>query len=210
MNSLRESAQVAVGEGLVGGSWCEGLSELRGASSGRRWMLKVYGPEQGERALAETTGLDLLRTVDGIDVPEVVWCEGPAFLMTYLESSAECWDAFGFGRALANLHGRSNDQYGAPVDTFCGPTRQSRGWDSDWWDFFWSQRLFPLCNRMDPLEQTGLLESLRRVHDLAVTRWAGSCLGPRLVHGAWVGRKQSEEAGHALVWKCKLVCAHRS
>lgn len=95
---------------------------------------------------AETQGLlALSRRNSGLRIPKVCFHDEKLIAMDYIATrppSEADWQALGIG--LAQLHSESVIEFGFPVDTFCGPTRQRNKTSGDGFQFFAEQRLLPL------------------------------------------------------------------
>ena len=92
------------------------------------------------------------------------------------------------GRALAEQHKRTNDDFGWESDNYIGVTPQYNRWTSSWVDFFREQRLLPMLDRA---EAKGLpRSSVSRVNEVAsgLNEILSHKVIPSLVHGdLWSG-----------------------
>jgi len=93
---------------------------------------------------AEARALQELFQTQTIKVPEPVsfGVSGHEcyFVMQWLDLSGRPGGDL-FGRALAELHQHSNEQFGFHLDNTIGSTHQLNQWSSDWIDFWQKQRL---------------------------------------------------------------------
>ena len=98
------------------------------------------------------------------------------------------------GRALAEQHKQSHDEFGWESDNYIGMTPQANKWTSNWVDFFREQRLLPMLDnamakglsQASALRVNGVISNLNQLLPHKVI--------PSLVHGdLWSGN---------LAWDC--------
>jgi protein-ribulosamine 3-kinase len=97
---------------------------------------------------AEAKGLDLLRSINTIRIPNVIFF-GEAgsqsfLLLEYIEKEnpkKNFWNEF--GKQLALLHKNSSDQFGLDYDNYIGSLNQCNHKHSNWIDFFINERIEP-------------------------------------------------------------------
>ena len=122
------------------------------------------------------------------------------FLVTELLESAPL-DQAALGRGLAELHRRTSDAFGFPVDTYCGATLQTNAPLPSWPRFYGERRLAPLLDVIE--ERRGLAASDRRVYERVIERLPSLVADgapPALVHGdLWSGNALGSTRGPALV-----------
>lgn len=96
----------------------------------------------------EAKGLQLLKAVDGVNVPDVIY-EGnfgqfSFLLVTYIASVAPATNFWNlFAEQLARIHQQTNSLFGLSFDNYIGSLHQYNDWQSDPVIFFIEQRLFP-------------------------------------------------------------------
>lgn len=144
---------------------------------------------------------DGLRALAGTSlvVPAVV-AVGERVLVTELLESAPL-DQAALGRGLAELHRRTSDAFGFPVDTYCGATLQPNAPLPSWPRFYGERRLAPLLDVIEA--RRGLAASERRVHERVIERLPSLVADgapPALVHGdLWSGNVLGSTRGPAVV-----------
>lgn len=94
----------------------------------------------------EVKGLNLLRTANAINIPEVIAhaaSDDISFLLLeYIPSSninSDSWK--NFGTSLAKLHKKSNTVFGLDHNNFIGSLHQTNTYKNSWIDFFIEERL---------------------------------------------------------------------
>ena len=144
---------------------------------------------------------DGLRALAGTSlvIPAVV-AVGERFLVTELLETAPL-DQAALGRGLAELHRRTSDAFGFPVDTFCGATLQPNAPLPSWPRFYGERRLAPLLDVIEA--RRGLPASDRRVYERVIERLPSLVADgapPALIHGdLWSGNALGSTRGPALV-----------
>lgn len=96
-------------------------------------------------------------------------------------------DWFSAGQQLAQMHNHTSEQgYGFDMTTYCGETPQDNRWNDNWADFYLTQRLEPMFNR---LQQTGVrIRGMSRALSKASDMLSGHQPAPCLLHGdLWSG-----------------------
>jgi fructosamine-3-kinase len=144
---------------------------------------------------------DGLRALAGTSlvIPAVV-AVGERFLVTELLDGAPL-DQAALGRGLAELHRRTSDAFGFPVDTYCGATLQPNAPLPSWARFYGERRLAPLLDVIEA--RRGLPASERRVYERVIERLPSLVADgapPALIHGdLWSGNALGSTRGPALV-----------
>jgi fructosamine-3-kinase len=105
------------------------------------------------------------------------------------------------GRGLAALHRQSAPEFGFPVTSYCGPTRQDNTWGADWASFYAERRLLSLARELREAGRLGAADG--RILEALAARLP-SLLGdgapPSLIHGdLWSGNVLVTDRGPALV-----------
>lgn len=148
---------------------------------------------------SEAAGLDLLRSTGTLRVPEVVgYAEAqgqrPAYLiLEWLDETRQVEPltfAVTFGRAVAQLHRNTGQQFGLDSDNYIGSLRQINTPGTDWLTFYRERRLLP---QMALARERGRLgaereKRLNRLIERLDKLLAGSARQPALLHGdLWSG-----------------------
>jgi protein-ribulosamine 3-kinase len=117
-------------------------------ADGRSAFLKLYTDTDGaERASAEARGLALLAPT--VATPRVLghgtYSVGRGFLLLEWLASEAAQPAFfaTLGRQLADLHRRTDREFGLDHNNFIGRLRQANPHRNDWSDFYITARLEP-------------------------------------------------------------------
>jgi protein-ribulosamine 3-kinase len=144
---------------------------------------------------------DGLRALSGTSlvVPAVV-AVGERVLVTELLERAPL-DQAALGRGLAELHRRTSDAFGFPVDTYCGATLQPNAPLPSWAEFYGRRRLSPLLDVIEA--RRGLPAADRRVYEEVIERLPSLVADgapPALIHGdLWSGNALGSTRGPAVV-----------
>jgi len=173
-----EASRVETSAGAFFAKWGDGLPDGMFAREA-----------DGLRALAGTS----------LVIPAVV-AVGERVLVTELLEEAPL-DQAGLGRGLAELHRRTADAFGFPVDTYCGATLQPNAPLPSWPRFYGERRLAPLLDVIEA--RRGLPASDRRVYERVIERLpslVADGVRPSLIHGdLWSGNALGTARGPALV-----------
>ena len=96
---------------------------------------------------AEREGLQALRHLDCLPVPEVIGCSsipsGAVLLLEYLEPDTPPADFSAFGKGLARMHNEQQAAFGWPKPNFIGSLPQQNNPHPDWVSFYIYERLYP-------------------------------------------------------------------
>jgi len=221
---------------MLGGQWS--LQELRASGfcatwcaqrSGEALFVKSLPLAQGEVLEAEADGLGALATVGAIRVPSVIGCWrdadlGKAVLALEWLHLREPDEGFGarFGRALAELHRarphEHNGSFGWRRDNMIGATPQRNRWSKDsttagWIDFFRSERLEPMRDRLAARGQSSaLIETVEAVEaviaGLPVFFADGHAPRASLIHGdLWSGNWGMLADGAPVIYDPAVSCS---
>jgi fructosamine-3-kinase len=153
----------------------------------------------------EARGLQLLRTEDGIRVPEVVGLTDTLLVQEWLTFGSP---GRGFqeemGRRLALTHQQCRrDVYGFEEDHILGKTPQKNlpqlpARPGTWAEFWWSHRLEPMLQRLQDPD----LASLGRALEARLPELLGPVTeAPSLIHGdLWSGNTAADDQGHPVIF----------
>lgn len=186
------------------------LQTLRGP-----YFLKFNDLAQAGNLQVERKGLDLLREVGTLKIPQV-FQQGETEKHTYLllewierkPQATDFWEQLGMG--LAHLHQHTRPQYGLEYDNYIGALSQSNASADTWDDFFIAQRIHPLVKSAQdkgylPAETQRKFESfLKRVPELFPEE------RPALIHGdLWGGNLLSGTQGEPALIDPAVYYGHR-
>lgn len=161
-----------------------------------RYLLKWNPSSAAAMFRTEAQGLDALRRINAVRVPQVLAVENPTnapafILLEWIESNGKAWNAERLGEELAELHRRGIAlSYGFDGDNLIGSTPQSNHWQPDWVTFFTKERLLP---QMELAARNGWMPANRRRKMERLMDRLGVILGsserqPSLLHGdLWSG-----------------------
>jgi protein-ribulosamine 3-kinase len=163
---------------------------------GRAWFLKLNKPVFAEYFAAESAGLLELNRAPGICVPEPAGhgvTETHAWLLLeWLEmSSPDVAADERFGRALAEMHRITAEQFGWHRDNVIGATPQSNNWSDDWAAFYSKERLAPQLSLAGHKgAPSSLLNAGSQLLDKVDTFFTAYTPVPSLLHGdLWGGNR---------------------
>jgi fructosamine-3-kinase len=148
-----------------------------------------------DHLLAEAAGLAALQHQltainSPVKTPQVLEVTTQQLTLERIQSvagSRQQWQAF--GQALAEFHQVSQDQFGWSQNNYIGLNPQHNGWDTDWGQFFYQQRLMCQINWLSDSE----LRSACRKQLVSCRQELINCLNqhtthPALLHGdLWSG-----------------------
>ena len=168
----------------------------------KTYFLKV---NRGKDALTmfktEKRGLKAIAKTQTISVPKVYACdvfENEAFLlMDYIESKRPNTEDFSqLGKALAELHQHTAENFGLEEDNFIGNLPQSNRSHDSWIDFYTEERLHP---QLQLAKQQGLLSDNECPSESTMKENLGNLfldIKPSLLHGdLWSGNYLISEEG---------------
>lgn len=120
--------------------------------------------------IKEQAGLQLLHRTSTIATPKVIACTEnethQVLLLEWIESSQKTKPFFqNFGKALAHLHGQTQDSFGLDYNNYMGSVPQQNNYSQNWPSFFIEQRLKPLVQQSSQQQllsakEYGLFEKL--------------------------------------------------
>lgn len=178
-------------------------------------FLKCNSQEYLDMFEKEQRGLTALSSFSELEVPQPLYTGtlgSKAFLiMEYIEASAKSEEFFGrLGRGLARMHRKTQEEYGWNEDNYIGRLAQSNTYNSNWIDFFISQRLVPqietaVNQKVLPLKERRDLEVLlTKLHNYLVTE------PPAFIHGdLWSGNIMSGPGGSPCLLDPAVYFGHR-
>jgi protein-ribulosamine 3-kinase len=119
-----------------------------------KYFLKLNDAARYPKMFAiEAVGLHTLSQHFTLKVPTVIAAgevnDKQYLLLEWLQPasySAESWQAF--GRALAQLHQTTNDNFGWHGDNYIGSLRVKNDWSSSWANFYTNARLLPMIKML--------------------------------------------------------------
>jgi len=178
----------AVGGGSIGRSF-------RAVTGRREYFIKYHEDLPETVFVREAEGLELLRQIRSLPVPEVYYCggvpehKGSAIVMEWIHGEPNAETAEQLGRGLARLHLAPASQFGLSTDNYIGELPQPNGWYGRWPEFLRERRLAPMAQLA---ERKGLLPESRRVRLArlldSLDRWVPADSRPSLLHGdLWSG-----------------------
>jgi fructosamine-3-kinase len=164
---------------------------------------------------AESRGLQLLKETKSLYIPEVVLVDEAHglqyLLMSFTEEGKKTknfWDEL--GRGLANLHQRSNNQFGLDDDNYIGSLPQRNRQRNSWIEFLESERIRP---QMKLAEDNHLINaSLKREMEQLMTRLPDLLVEerPSLLHGdLWSGNLMTTSNGSPSLIDPAVYFGHR-
>lgn len=163
----------------------------------------------------EALGLELLKSVNEIDIPEVLsffeYMNDSFLVLRYIESntkSTNFWQIF--GEQLANLHKHTNSYFGLDYDNYIGSLYQSNSKKYSWAEFYIMERL----------EKQVALASDNNLIDKATTGNFGRFYNrieeifpdepPALIHGdLWSGNYMVNQTGKPVLIDPAVYYGHR-
>jgi fructosamine-3-kinase len=115
-----------------------------------------------------------------------------------------------FGRALAELHGRSNTYFGLEYDNYIGSLPQSNQIHSNWADFLAEERILKLVSKAVGLGQLQIAHVRAAENICRKLNNIFPDSRPSLIHGdLWAGNFLVGEDGHALIFDPAVYYGHR-
>lgn len=115
---------------------------------GRQIFVKQMPHAVAGMFLAEAAGLEALAKHSPLKVPEVVFQSEHLLILEFIEASnrqTRFEEVLGHG--LAELHGKSAEGFGYPMDTFCGSTKQPNNLMLDGYQFYAENRFLYLAKK---------------------------------------------------------------
>ena len=181
-------------------------------ASGSRIFVKVYGGELSGIGKAEAQGLEWLRQVDALRVPEV-FAHGLDWLaLEWIEPASPLPDfADRLGSGLAGIHRKSRDAFGFDTDNWIGSLPQSNAQRASWDSFYAECRLRPLQARAAGagILPRALIRLLDQVID-TMPELVGPREAPARLHGdLWSGNLMVDETGSPCLIDPAVYAGHR-
>jgi fructosamine-3-kinase len=215
----QEKLEEILGEKLSGmssvGGGCIADSQVVSTQSGKKYFLK-QGFSNG-MFRNEGTGLKELAKTKAIKVPEVIDIGEDYLILEHIEQGPRKTGFFEeFGRAFAQMHKFSSDQFGFFEDNFIGSTPQKNIPSSEeansWAKFYWNKRLVFQLNLAEKngyadKKMQRLFSDLEKVYEFIIE---GSEEPPALLHGdLWGGNYMSDQDGEPVLIDPAVYYGHR-
>lgn len=164
---------------------------------------------------AEAKGLDLLKNVGEIKVPEVIF-QSTADTVQYLvlewiESMAMKKNFWcDFGKSLAKLHRHTSERFGLEYNNFIGSLPQFNTWHSVWSDFFILERIEPQLKLARDSERTSNSVSRKFSKLFSQLNTIFPSEKPALLHGdLWSGNFMVGNKGEPVMIDPAVYYGHR-
>lgn len=125
----------------LGGGDINDTAVLRTAG-GRRFCVKQNAGAPSDFFHAEAAGLSAIADSASLRVPEVVFVAEKFITLEYIppgRKSPRYWETLGAG--LAQMHRQVRQQFGFPIDNYCGLTPQPNTFSKDGHAFFRERRI---------------------------------------------------------------------
>jgi len=181
-------------------------------ASGNRVFAKVYSGGLSGIGEAEAKGLEWLREVDALRVPEV-FAHGLDWLaLEWIEPARSLPDfADRLGSGLAGIHKKSRDAFGFDADNWIGSLPQTNTERTTWDSFYAECRLRPLQARA---ASAGILprDVIRLLDEVidAMPELVGPSEAPARLHGdLWSGNLMVDETGSPCLIDPAVYAGHR-
>jgi fructosamine-3-kinase len=124
-------------------------------TSGKRFFLKQNQSTPSDMFQKEAQGLNALQISDGPILPKVFLVGKYFLLLEDLQPAPHCEDFWHvYGRQVAVVHLKVNQQFGFQNDNYIGSNPQQNTWNENGFDFFRDCRIIP---QMKMAEQRSLL-----------------------------------------------------
>ncbi|MDP6980984.1 MAG: fructosamine kinase family protein [Myxococcota bacterium] len=192
-----------------------GVSARVRLADGRGCFAKRYPDAPAAMAQAEAAGLDWLREVRALRIPEVVAVSQDGEALLLLEWIDEGRPAARhdeeLGRGLAALHAAGAPAFGFGADGYIATLPQSNRERERWCDFYRAERLAPLADRAAgrDLLPSGLRTDLGRLFD-ALPDLCGPDEAPARLHGdLWAGNRITDSSGAPCLIDPAVYGGHR-
>ena len=164
---------------------------------------------------AEAKGLATLAAAECIRIPKVLAIgeleKGSLLLLEYIKSTSPAHNFWkSFGRALAQLHRCTQEQFGWEIDNYIGSLPQYNASKNNWPDFYRSQRLEPQLRQA--IAHGRLSNATGRAFDRLFAKLEQICSEepPALTHGdLWSGNFLVDENGQAVLIDPATAYTHR-
>ena len=160
--------------------------------NGQQYFVKTNRPDRADMFVAEAEGLEELATSNTLKVPKPV-CFGSSqnksyIVMEYLDIKGQANQAL-LGEQLASMHQVTSDRFGWRINNTIGVTYQPNAWQSDWGEFWRTQRLGYQLELAAKNGYGGELQSLGEKLLLNMHKlFEGRTIMPAMLHGdLWGG-----------------------
>lgn len=179
-------------------------------SKGKSYFCKIYEESNHEAMVrSELDGLSALHDV-GLSVPEVIdpiyEVAYSALLMEYIEIGVQNPKAG--GEAIANLHQVEGHSFGYSKRSFIGTKPIPNTLYSNWADFWWEYRIWPLYKEVFPEANDFIRKGMHWVERNRGTLFPNE--SPRLLHGdLWSGNFIYSQKMHPYFIDPSVYYGHR-
>ncbi len=161
---------------------------------------------------AEVDGLDAVREVGSVRVPEVLEVGGEGagenalgwLILEYVDTQPRnSTTDVNLGKVLADLHSTAGEYFGWPRDNYIGSLPQANNGSGSWCEFVWTQRIEPLLRlcrdrKLSPFEWRREWRELESV--LSPLLPDRDFPTPYLLHGdLWSGNVLADEHGYPVL-----------
>lgn len=185
------------------------------SASGQRYFLKLNDAAKGDMFEKEKTGLELLRSIQAISVPEPYLSgeyNGEIYLLMEFMGKGSASPGFWqrFSAALARLHRQTAPVFGLDHDNYIGSLPQPNKPAGSWSQFYTEYRILHLCQvanaqgKCDTSMVQMAEQVCRKLDDIFPTE------PPSLLHGdLWSGNYMIAEDGSPCVYDPAVYYGHR-
>ena len=181
-----------------------------------RFFVKHNRPELAVMFRREKSGLELLRSVSSLRIPEVVFCgctaDRSCLVLEWMEqrSRQADFDA-ALGRGLAALHLHVAREFGLGEDNFIGSLPQSNTATQSWCEFFGTHRIgaqLEIATGTGSLSSSTLANGWKLIEVLS--RWIPDSPEASLLHGdLWGGNYMTGPEGEPVLIDPAVYYGHR-
>lgn len=199
----------------VGGG-CIADSRLVKFENGDTYFLKTRSGAP-RMFLNEANGLKELSKPSCFRVPKVILADKDFLLLEQIESGRKASDFFGnFGKAFANLHKYTANEFGFFEDNYIGSTPQyniaQKSQKISWAEFYYQKRLLPQLKfaEQNNYSTKELGSAIAKLENKIENILSGSEEPPTLLHGdLWGGNYMCDEQGKAVLIDPAVYYGHR-
>ncbi|MBI9068604.1 MAG: fructosamine kinase family protein [Salinivirgaceae bacterium] len=195
---------------------CIADSKIIKTASGATYFLKTLSGSLG-MFLKEANGLTELAKTNCLRVPKVILANEDFLLLEHIESGRKSNNFFQeFGKAFAEMHRYTSDEFGFYEDNYIGATPQyniAKGNErTNWAEFYFQKRMLP---QLKFAEQNGyvtaeLSKGMAKLEHRMTAVLNGSEEPPTLLHGdLWGGNYMCDSEGNAVLIDPAVYYGHR-
>jgi fructosamine-3-kinase len=181
------------------------------------YLLKLNNQNKEDMFIKEGHGLQELKKVNAIRVPEVFNCDAGFILLEYIKSAPKQKNFFEeFGRKFALLHKYTSNEFGFYENNYIGSTPQINLPDNtsrlNWVSFYFNNRLlfqFRLLEK-NGYADSSLRDAFSKIEQKIDSILSGIDYSPSLLHGdLWSGNYMPDESGNACLIDPAVYYGHR-